>query len=148
MKQVEMTSRIVYAHRQLGEKRVYGPPLIFTQIEIQFKCSIYSSYTIILLRKYVCMSLSANYRSQFLLDRLGRYLKLSILTDIPSSHEFASQFGLAIFLSRRKTPKDYRVIARVISWPPATRRNGNNCCHRGDRLSQNGEKAISQNWDN
>ena len=44
------------------------------------------------------MSLFANCRSQFLLDRLGRCLKLFVSTVIPSSHEFASQFGLVIII--------------------------------------------------
>ena len=46
----------------------------------------------------------ANCRSQFLLDRLGRCLKLFVSTDSISCHEFASQFGLAIFY-KRKTSK-------------------------------------------
>ena len=50
-------------------------------------------YTISIL-KYVCLSQLAYRRSQFLLDRLGRYLKLFVSTDSISSHEFASQFGL------------------------------------------------------
>ena len=49
----------------------------------------------------------ANCRSQFLLERLGRCLKLFVSTDSPSCHEFAFQFGLAIFFTR-KTPKNYR----------------------------------------
>ena len=44
---------------------------------------------------------------QFLLDRLGRCFKLFASTEITSSHEFASQFGLYIFYTR-KTPKNYR----------------------------------------
>ena len=52
----------------------------------------------------VCVSLFANYRSQYLLNRLGRYIKLLISTDIPSSQEFAYQFGLVFFL-HAKNPK-------------------------------------------
>ena len=47
-------------------------------------------YTTILL-KYVCLSVFANCRSQFLLDRL----------DSTSSHEFTSRFGLATFYMRK-----------------------------------------------
>ena len=61
---------------------------------------------IIILLKYVCMSQLANCRSQFLPDRLGRCLKLSVSTGGPYFHEFVSQFGLAIFYTR-KTPKNY-----------------------------------------
>ena len=44
-----------------------------------------------------------NGKSQFLLDCLGRCLKLMFVsTDKTSSYEFASQFGLAIFM-REKT---------------------------------------------
>ena len=52
----------------------------------------------------ICLSLFANGRSQFLLDRPGRCLKLFVSTEGPSSYEFASQFGLA---KRRKTPTKY-----------------------------------------
>ena len=47
---------------------------------------------------YVCLSAFANCRLQFLLDLLGRCLKLSVLAESISCHEFAFQFGLAIFL--------------------------------------------------
>ena len=121
----------------------------------------------------VCLSLFANCRSQFLLDRLGRYLKLFALTVIPFCHEFASLLRIAIFY-RRKAPKNYRenrVAAQVLSWmnqratrqkgavtpvtvgrSPATCRNGDNmnddnCDHSSDRLSRNVEKATSQNGD-
>ena len=55
-------------------------------------------YTIILL-KYVCRS------SPFLLDRLGRCLKLFVSTKIPSSRELASQCGLEFFFKREKHQK-------------------------------------------
>ena len=54
-------------------------------------------YTIFVL-KSIC-SLFANFRSQFLLNRLGRCLKLFVSTVGPSSHEFASQFCLPICYS-------------------------------------------------
>ena len=47
-------------------------------------------------------ALFANCRWQFLLDRLGSCLKLFVSTESTSSHEFASQFGLAIFCIREK----------------------------------------------
>ena len=61
-------------------------------------CMVYtrdtdSIYTIILLL--------ANGRSQFLLDRLGRCLKLFVSTESTSCHEFASQFGLEFFYKRK-----------------------------------------------
>ena len=46
----------------------------------------------------ICLSLFANWRSQFLLDRVERCIKLLASTESTSCHEFASQFGLAIFL--------------------------------------------------
>ena len=106
----------------------------------------------------VCLSPLANYRSQFLLDRLGRCLKLSESTASTSCHEFASQFGIDNFY-RRKTPKNYRenqlsrkfmlnepascrkgaVLTPVtVDRSPATSGNGNG--HNGDRPSQTGEK--------
>ena len=65
-------------------------------------------YTIILLRS-VGLSLFANYRLQFLLDRFGRYLELFVSTDIPSRHAFASQFGLSTFLLGKKSEHKNRV---------------------------------------
>ena len=53
-----------------------------------------SIYTIIL-------SKLANCRSQFLLDRLGRCLKLFVLSESTPCRKFASQFGLAIFFTRK-----------------------------------------------
>ena len=52
----------------------------------------------------VCLSQLANCRSQYLLDNLGKCLKLFVSTESSSSHEFTSQFSLAIFYTR-KTPK-------------------------------------------
>ena len=69
-------------------------------------------YTIILL-KSVCLSAFANCRSQFLLDRLGRCLKLFVSSESISCHEFASQFGLAIFLYA-KNIKNLGEIGRVV----------------------------------
>ena len=43
----------------------------------------------------------ANCRSQFLLDRLGRCVKLFVSTDSTSSHELASQFGQEFFYTRK-----------------------------------------------
>ena len=51
------------------------------------------------------MSLFANCWSQFYLDHFGRCLKLFISTERTSSHEFASQFGLARFLYAKNTKK-------------------------------------------
>ena len=48
----------------------------------------------------------------YLLDGLGRCLKLFVSTDSKSSHESASQFGLPIFLYAKKTPK---TIAKTVS---------------------------------
>ena len=53
----------------------------------------------------VCLFLVANYRPQFLLDRLGRYLKLFVSTVAPFSHELANQIGLAHFCIV-ENPKD------------------------------------------
>ena len=82
-----------------------------------------SDYTIFSIN----LSLFANCRSQFLLDRLGRCLKLFISTDGTSSHEFARQFGLA-FLYRLKNPKRLSrrpTLAQVSVDSPAAK--GDNC---------------------
>ena len=53
-------------------------------------------YTIILLKSFAVSKL------QFLLDRLGRCLKLFVSTDSTSSHEFASQFGQQCFIREKR----------------------------------------------
>ena len=45
----------------------------------------------------------ANCRSTFLPDRLGRSLKLFVSTESTSCHDFASQFGLEMFIIGEKT---------------------------------------------
>ena len=52
----------------------------------------------------VRLSVLSNCRSQFSPDLLGRCLKLSVSAESISCHEFAFQFGLAIFLCE-KLPK-------------------------------------------
>ena len=42
----------------------------------------------------------ANCWSQFLLDRLGRCIKLFVSTESTSSNDFASQFGLEMFYTQ------------------------------------------------
>ena len=60
---------------------------------------------------YVCLSVFANCGSQFLLDRIRRYIKLFVLTDRTSCYEFASQFGLYLVI-RGKKPKQSRIPSR------------------------------------
>ena len=84
----------------------------------------------------------ADCRSQFLLDRLGRCLQLFVSSDSTSSHEFASQFGLAFFLYAKNILSRMPSLAHVaVEWTshtgnnavtvelPATRRSRNNCGH-------------------
>ena len=66
----------------------------------------------------------ANCRSQFLLDRLGRCIKLVVSTDSTSCEQFEH-----LYYYTRKTHE-------------------NNSYHSGERLNQNGEKATSQIGDN
>ena len=97
---------------------------------------------------YYNLSLLANSRSQFLLDCLGRCLKLFISTDSTSSHEFASQFGLAIFLYAKNTQKLSRRPSPVQVFVECAghgrsiasdNMSSNNSDHSGERLSQNGD---------
>ena len=106
-----------------------------------------------------------------MLDRLGICLKLFVSTDSTSSHEFASQFGLAMFLYAKNTQnvlkpchlheclfqltsdrprKGAATASRLVAsdTPNSDNLNGDNCGHSGDRLNQNGEKATSKNGDN
>ena len=100
-------------------------------------------YTIILL-KSVCLSTFADCRSQFLLDRLERCLKLFVSSGSTSCHEFASQFGLAFFLYAKNIHKLSRMPSlahMAVEWTShtdnnavtveslATRRSRNNCGH-------------------
>ena len=72
-----------------------------------FACNVMAdTYTIILVTSVclsVCLSMFANCRSQFSLDRLGRCLKLFVSSESISCRKFASQFGLAIFLYAKNT---------------------------------------------
>ena len=73
-------------------------------------------YTIIRL-KSVSQATFADCRSQFLLDRLRRCLKLIVSYRGTSSHEFASQFGLAFFLYVKNIHKLSRMptVAEVLA---------------------------------
>ena len=105
----------------------------------------------------------ANCRSQFLLDRLGRCIKLSVSTDSTSCHENASQFGLAFF-NTRKTRKNYREdrpSRMCLLNEPATPVTMRSLLNRqrvvgaattavilsGDRLSQNSKKSKRRQWE-
>ena len=66
---------------------------------------------------FICLSKLADCRSDFLLDRLERCLKLFASSESTSCHTFASQFGLAIFYA--KTPKSIANTAfhtRLFIW--------------------------------
>ena len=90
MKKMDRTAKL--QRRIPGEDRVkHSNKLTILCINLKLECHI---YTIILL-KSVCHC--SQVKSQFLLDYLGRYIKLFVSTVIPSSHGFASQFGLANF---------------------------------------------------
>ncbi len=54
--------------------------------------------------------------SQFLLDRLGRCLKLFVSTESTSSHELASQIGLEHFLYAKDNQnyREYRVARATV----------------------------------
>ncbi len=68
-------------------------------------------YTIISL-KSVCLSQLTNCRSQLLLDRLGRCLKLFVSTESTSCHEFTSQFGLEFFICEKHSkPQENRAAS-------------------------------------
>ena len=88
----------------------------------------------------VCLSLFANYRWQFLLDRLGRYRKLFVSTLISFSHAFACHFGRANFLHTKNE-------CSVDRQRHVDNLNSDKCSHNSDRFSQIGEKATSQNGD-
>ena len=76
----------------------------------------------------VCLSQLANCRSQFLLDHLGRCLKLFVSSERTFCHKFVSQFGPAIFLYAKNIQnyREYRVAYATVylneaptghSWP-------------------------------
>ena len=90
--------------------------------------------------------------SQFLLDGIGRCIKLFVLTDSTSCHEFASQFGLAYLLypkntqeiSRRPTVEHTWLLlpaTPVTMWSRLNRQLdiGAAVILSGDRFSQNSE---------
>ena len=116
-------------------------------------------YTIICLKSvclsvclYVCLATFADCRSQFLLDRLGRCLKLIVSSGSTSCHEFASQFGLAFFYTR-KTSINYRECRVSRIW--LLNEKWRNAGLAGDRSTVSGKhtranttKTTNQNGDN
>ena len=113
------------------------------------------------IRNLVYLSQLANCRLQFLLNRLGRCIKLFVSTERTSSHEFTSRFGLYIFLNAKNTQKLWRIPSRPRArlrdcsiewtsdagkcghgWDPLTRRT--HCDHSGDQFSQNGHSKWPQ----
>ena len=71
------------------------------------------------------MSAFANCRSQFLLDRLGRCLKLIVSSESISCHECASQFGLEFVLYAKKKPN----LSLILSRPHVVYFNGSPTGH-------------------
>ena len=121
-------------------KHLFANNLMIYQVasESRGTVDLYNSYTISLLIRH-SLSMFANCWSQFLLDRLGRCLKLSVSTDSTSCHEFASQFGLAFVYTRNTTKYDRAdrpsrkcllnekgVTPVTVDRSPATNRGGNN----------------------
>ena len=93
-------------------------------------------------KKSVCRSTFADCRSQFLLDRLGRCLKLIVSYRGTSSHELASQFGLAIFYTR-KTSINYRECRVSSIW--LLNEKGRNAGLAGDRSTVSGKHTRAFN---
>ena len=82
------------------------------------RCQEYRTiYTIILLTS-VCLSVLANSRSQFLLDRLGRCLKpfVGLSTENIPCYELVSQFGQAIFYAINTHNYRESRVARAIAY--------------------------------
>ena len=98
-------------------------------------------YTIICL-KSVCRATFADCRSQFLLDRLGRCLKLIVSYRGTSSHEFTSQFGLEFFYTR-KTYINYRKIRPSLNCLLNEKRR--NAGLAGDRSTVSGKHTRAFN---
>ena len=88
--------------------------LVNNIIKINRGSVIFNSNPIEITNSSVCLLQLANCRSQFLLDRLGRCLKLFVSTESKSWHEFASQFCLAIvscIRGKHPTPLGNRVAS-------------------------------------
>ncbi len=82
------------------------------------------------------------------LSLLANWLNLFIWTDSTSSHEFASRFGLAMFLYAKNTqklsqrPSPAQVFVECAGHGrsiASDNMSGNNSDHSGERLSQNGD---------
>ena len=66
---------------------------------------------------YNSSSVCLHCRLQFLLDRLGRCLKMFVSTESTSSHEFATQFGLDIFYMGGLREKHPKLSSAITEWP-------------------------------
>ena len=78
--------------------------LASSRCKVPCLCSVYWLILLIYTKFALNLSLFANCRSQFLLDRLGRCLKQIVSSESISCHEFASQFGLKFVLYAKKNP--------------------------------------------
>ena len=63
---------------------------------------------------YVCLSVFAKCRSQFLLDLLGISLTVIVSSESTSCHEFAFQFGLEFFYTRKNPNYRKGRVARAL----------------------------------
>ena len=85
---------------------IFAPHMVISRNEIvrlDENCSLINLHYNL---PQVCLSVLATCRSQFLLDRLGRCLKLIVCSQGTSCHEFASQFGLEFFYTQKKPKPD------------------------------------------
>ena len=107
--------------------------------------ALFIIYTIICLKSVclsVCLATFADCRSQFLLDRLGRCLKLIVSYRGTSSHEFASQFGLEFFYTR-KTYINYSECRPSLNC--LLNEKGRNAGLAGDRSTVSGKHTRAFN---
>ena len=78
--------------------------IFLAELSYHFIYELKTTFILIVYSIILLMSVCRCSQTAFLLDRLGRCLKLFVSTDSTCCHEFASQFGLAIFYTQ-KTPK-------------------------------------------
>ena len=99
------------------------------------------------------MSLFANYRSQFVHDRPGRYLEQTVRINCRSFLSQVRPSKLFIGGNSTKTSAAMQVTVQLIASDPSNGDNSDNlyavnCSHSVDRLNKNDKKATSQNGDN
>ena len=102
-----------------------------------------------ILLKSACLSVVVRKLQAAILARSSREMSLTVCIDC---HSFFSRVRISVrpskFFIGKKHPKTIAKSELPRECSVSNKMNGDNCSHSDDRVSQNSEKATSQNGDN